>query len=230
MLIIIPARAGSKGLPGKNVKKLGGIPLIAYSFEFAKEICSVEDHICVSSNDEQVLQISKKYGIEPDFVRAEELSNDKTSMFDVLKDAVLFYENRGKIFDKLLLLQPTSPFRRLEDFKALKLAYESGCEMAVSVVSAKENPYFTLFEQKEGGYIIKSKPADFVRRQDCPPVYALNGSMYMVNIESMKKYGSLGFEKIKMAEMPKQRSVDIDDLNDFNYAQYLMKNIENEDN
>lgn len=228
-LILIPARAGSKGLPGKNIKQLSGKPLIAYSFEFAKSIACSEDYVCVSSNDDRVLELARTHDINVDFKRSEKLSNDHASMFDVLMDAITFYEGKGKLFEKLLLLQPTSPFRDESDYKALDKAYKSGCDMAVSVISAKENPYFTLFEESSKGNIVKSKPGLFARRQDCPKVYALNGSMYLINIASLKRQGSLAFEKIKMAEMPKDRSIDIDDINDFEYAQFLIMKHKNED-
>ena len=221
-LIVIPARAGSKGLPGKNKRPLNDKPLIGYSFDFAKSVATEGDQICVSTNDQDVLTLAKEYGIEPDFVRSEALSSDNASMYDVLADALDFYERRGRYFDSLLLLQPTSPFREGLDFTQLAQVYEKGCDMAVTVSLSKENPYYTLMEEDVDGYLQKSKKSSFVRRQDCPEVYALNGSMYLINVTSLKDNGSLAFDKIRKSIMPRYRSVDIDNLEDFEYAEFLL--------
>lgn len=225
-LIIIPARSGSKGLVKKNLKYLGPKPLISYTIEYAKTICGPSDYICLSSNDSEVINIANELGLSHDFIRSQELSNDNASMYDVLIDAIQFYEKRNMFFHKLLLLQPTSPFRKIEDYENLLKEFESkNCEMTVTVTNTKENPYFTLVEKKSDGYIHKSKASNFTRRQDCPQVYSINGSMYLMNINSLKENGSLNFKLITASIMPKKRSVDIDDIDDFNYAEYLLNHF-----
>jgi CMP-N,N'-diacetyllegionaminic acid synthase len=221
-LIIIPARAGSKGLPGKNTKLLGGKPLIAYSIEFALAVKGADDVICISSNDDDVLKITADYGLDLPFKRPEELASDSASSNDVIMHALNCYEAKGEFFDAMLLLQPTSPFRTMEDFDRLKEQFTDDCEMAVSVKNVKENPYFSMFEENPEGYLQKSKKADFSTRQECPPVFAYNGSMYLVKVSSLKKSGLHGLSNIKKMVMPAERSVDIDTMMDWIIAEYIL--------
>lgn len=228
-LILVPARAGSKGLPGKNVKILGDVPLIAHTLNFALTIKSENDLICVSSNDENVLAIAKNYdGIEVPFKRPEELSSDLSSSYEVIMHAINFYEKKGVTFERLLLLQPTSPFRNAEDYINIKSLYKPDCDMVVSVSISKSNPYFNLFEEKTDGYLKKSKESNITRRQDCPEVYAFNGSFYLINIESLKKTGLNEFDKVIKCVMPEERSIDIDNMKDWKIAEFLLKEKINE--
>ena len=96
--------------------------------------------------------------------------------------------------------------------------------MVVSVKISKENPYFTLFEENKEGFIIKSKEGNFDTRQDCPPVYAFNGSMYLINVKSIKKTKITDFKNLKIIVMPEERSVDIDTLADWALAEFYLKN------
>lgn len=223
ILYIIPARAGSKGLPGKNTKSLLGKPLIVYSIEFALKHLKHGDEICISTNDEKIINIAKEMGIDVPFIRPEELSNDTANSYNVITHAINYYEKQRKFFDFVLLLQPTSPLRNDEDFENLIHNYEVDIDMVVSVKFTKENPYSTLFEENELGYLSKSKPGDFFRRQECPPVYAFNGSMYLMKISSLKKTNIQGFQKIKKIVMPEERSVDIDTMADWVVVEYYLK-------
>ena len=224
ILYIIPARKGSKGLPGKNIKLLGGKPLIEYSIDFALINLKNDDALCISTNDEAVVESAKSKGISIPFIRPEELANDNASSHDVIIHAINHYEKLNQTFDAVLLLQPTSPFRIQDDFTNLIKEYDDNTEMVVSVKLAKENPYFTLFEENSEGFLNKSKIGDFERRQDCPEVYAFNGSMYLINIASIKKSKISEFKNIKKITMPEERSVDIDTLADWILAEYYLKN------
>ncbi|MNI21504.1 CMP-N,N'-diacetyllegionaminic acid synthase [compost metagenome] len=224
ILYLIPARAGSKGVPGKNTKLLGNKPLIAYSIEFALENMKGDDMICVTTNDDDVFAIADRMGVKIPFKRPEELATDKASSYDVIMHALKFYENQGCCFDAILLLQPTSPFRSQEDFKNLIADYSGDTDMVVSVKYSKENPYFTLFEENDDGYLKKSKEGNFERRQDCPQVFALNGSMYLINAEAVKKSPLSEFKKIKKIIMPEERSIDIDTFADWNLAEFYLNN------
>jgi N-acylneuraminate cytidylyltransferase len=152
------------------------------------------------------------------------LSNDNAASYDVIIHAINHYEKLSQKFDAVLLLQPTSPFRIQEDFVHLKNEFDITTDMVVSVKFAKENPYFTLFEENNDGYLDKSKVGNFERRQDCPPVYAFNGSMYLINIESIKNSKIADFKKVKKIVMPEERSVDIDTLADWTLAEFNLKN------
>lgn len=221
-LILIPARAGSKGLPGKNIKLLGGKPLIAYSIEYAVKIREENDVICISSNDDEVIKLVAAYDIEIPFKRPEELASDKAGSSEVIKHALEYYMSKSRNFDKVLLLQPTSPFRLLKDYTELRAAFNKSLDMAVSVKLAKENPYFTLFEENESGYLEQSKKLSIVRRQDSPPVFAYNGSMYLINTNSFLQDGLNSLMKIKKMVMPEERSIDIDNMLDWVVAEFLV--------
>jgi CMP-N,N'-diacetyllegionaminic acid synthase len=226
-LFLIPARAGSKGLLGKNTKLLGKKPLILYSIEFAKSCMKPGDQLCISSDDEAVFRIAEDAGVEVPFCRPATLSSDTASSHDVMMHAMDHYENLGWNFEKLLLLQPTSPFRNVADYNKMLLAYTDDIDLVVSVTKSKENPYFTLFEENALGYLVKSKLGYFDRRQDCPEVYALNGSMYLINIASLKQGSINTFTRINKILMPEDRSVDIDTMADWVVAEYYLTMYEN---
>lgn len=224
ILYLIPARKGSKGLPGKNTKLLGDKPLIEYSIDFALNNVKNDDTLCISTNDEAVIAIAESKGITIPFIRPEELANDNASSHDVIIHAINQYEKLNQTFDAVLLLQPTSPFRIQDDFTNLIKEYSVDTDMVVSVKLAKENPYFTLFEENSEGFLNKSKAGNFERRQDCPIVFAFNGSMYLINIESIKKSRIAELKNIKKIIMPEERSVDIDTLADWTLAEFYLKN------
>ena len=138
-LFLIPARSGSKGLPGKNTKLLGAKTLIEYSIDFALENFTNSDELCISTNDDLVLEIAKKRGITIPFIRPDQLSNDTASSYDVIMHALNHYETINKKFDAVLLLQPTSPFRKNEDLQSLIKEFDKNVDMVVSVKIAKEN-------------------------------------------------------------------------------------------
>jgi CMP-N,N'-diacetyllegionaminic acid synthase len=222
VLIIIPARAGSKGLPGKNTKLLGDKPLISYTIEYALKIKNADDAICVTTNDDDVIEIARSYHLDVPFKRPEELASDHSSSNDVIMHALNYYESQKQFFDAVLLLQPTSPFRIQDDFDRLKEQFTDDCEMAVSVKNIKENPYFSIFEESPEGYLEKSKKGNFSTRQECPPVFAYNGSMYLIRLSSLKKTHLHGFKNIKKMIMPAERSIDIDTIEDWIMAEYIL--------
>jgi N-acylneuraminate cytidylyltransferase len=226
ILYIIPARRDSKGLPGKNIKILGDKPLIEYSINFALQNMKRDDELCISTNDPNILKICESKGLNIPFTRPEYLSNDTATSYNVIKHALDHYKKGNKYFDAILLLQPTSPFRTQEDFDKLLYEYDTDTDMVVSVKLAKENPYFTIFEEDKGGYLKKSKQGDFERRQDCPEVYAFNGSMYLIRVKSLTKNKISEFKKIKKVIMPTERSVDIDTFEDWILAEYYLNNFQ----
>jgi CMP-N,N'-diacetyllegionaminic acid synthase len=225
ILYLIPARAGSKGLPGKNIKLLGGKPLIMYTIDFVLQNIKPEDELCISTNDDNVLTIASNLGIHVPFKRPEELSTDTASSYEVIIHALKYYESNNRFFDFVLLLQPTSPFRIQQDFDDLIQSYNDEIEMVVTVKKTKENPYFTLFEENEYGFLDKSKKGNFQRRQDCPDVYAFNGSMYLMKISALKEKQFIEFKKIKKVIMPEERSIDIDTMADWNLAEFYLDKL-----
>jgi len=223
-IIIIPARKGSKGLPNKNITQLNGKPLISYSIEYAQKIKKSNDIICVSSDDERVEKIVKKYPMVEFLIRPKILAKDNTSMESVLKHLIDKYEKENLFFDSIVLLQPTSPIRKIKDFKLISKKFNNKVDMVVSVKKANENPYYSLFEENKDGYLFKSKSSKITRRQDAPDVYCLNGSFFMINVNSLKKESIFNFSKILKVEMPIERSIDIDTKYDLDYLNFLIDN------
>lgn len=222
VLAIIPARGGSKGLPKKNIKPLNGKPLINYSIESALKSTEIQS-VMVSTDSVEIIDIAQKAGAIVPFIRPESLSSDTATSKDVLIHAIDFLQKKGQEFDYVVLLQPTSPFRRKGDIdNAIKLAVKKDADMVVSVKETESNPYYVLFEENENGLLINSKKGNFTRRQDCPKVYELNGSIYVIKVAALLTCNALKFEKTIKYEMPKHYSVDIDTQEDFDYASFIL--------
>lgn len=222
ILYLITARAGSKGLPGKNIKMLGDKPLIQYSIDFALDNMNPQDVLCVSTNDDKILKLLAKLEIEIPFKRPEELASDDAGSYEVIMHALKHYEVNDVVFDAVLLLQPTSPFRHQDDIANLFETFDEECDMVVSVKKSKESPYYTIFEENEDNFLERSKKSSFTRRQDCPDVFTYNGSMYLMRVEALNKAPISEFKKIKKIIMPEERSIDIDTMADWVLTEYYL--------
>ncbi len=220
-LVVIPARKGSKGIPGKNRKLLNGKLLIQYSIDFALENFD-RTQIYLSTDDEVILQIAEQNGIMATELRPSHLATDQASMQEVLKYIITKQEAVGNNYQGLILLQPTSPFRRSLDLIAMLKLFDDSVEMVVSVKESKLNPYFNLFEENEEGFMLKSKNSTALNRQESPKVYAYNGSIYLLKINALKSTNISDFTKVRKFIMPIEFSVDIDDSIDWEFAEYLI--------
>lgn len=218
-LVVIPARGGSKGLPGKNIKNLCGKPLIAYSIDVARAI-TTDENICVSSDDQKIINVVEKYGLRVPFVRPAEFATDTATTNDVLLNAVSFYENQGQHFNKLLLLQPTSPLRKIKEVQEALSLYRDDIDMVVSVTESHAPAI--LCKDNEEGFIelIYNKHAE--GRQALTNYYEFNGAIYVINIQALKKKGLGGFNKRIKYVMPKESSIDIDDIYDFKLIESIL--------
>jgi len=220
-LVLIPARGGSKGIPGKNIKPLNGRPLIYYTLDAACAVASPEK-ICVSTDSDEIIRIVGEYGLGVAFKRPDYLATDTASSYDVIRHAIDFHEQNGMNYDRVLLLQPTSPFRtELHIREALSL-YQPGLDMVVSVKIARANPYFTLFEENSEGFLIPSKTGSFTRRQDCPTVYEYNGAIYIMSVQSLKNGTPGSFSKMRKYVMTEEDSLDIDTNFDWIVAEVIL--------
>lgn len=218
-LVIIPARAGSKGLPGKNTKLLNGIPLVAYTIRSALEIFDPES-ICVSTDSQEVINIAESLGLNVPFIRPSYLADDTSSTRDVILHALQHFEKATP--EVVILLQPTSPFRTSQHIREALELYKPEIDMVVSVKETKSNPYFVLFEENEEGFLYKSKSGNYTRRQDCPKVWEYNGALYIINAKSIVNYPPTAFKVIKKYVMDHISSHDIDDIIDWKLAEILM--------
>jgi CMP-N,N'-diacetyllegionaminic acid synthase len=224
-LFLIPARGGSKGIPSKNIKLLNGKPLLQYTIEYSRSFVADSD-ICLSSDDDAIIKCAADLGLKVPFKRPVGLGADDTPMDSVINHALEYYNSIGKKYDVIVLLQPTSPLRQPFHFLQA-MHYFSDVDMVVSVCKSKANPYFNLFEEDEKGFLHISKGDGTVSsRQQAPSVYQYNGALYIINISSFLKYGSLSrFQNIRKYIMEEKFSVDIDDYDDWTHAENCLKEL-----
>lgn len=223
LLIIIPARGGSKGIPHKNIKFLAGKPLICHSIDIARSVVS-DRNICVSTDDAEIKRVVEDYGLPVPFLRPSELASDHASTYGVILHALDYYALQGKEYDAVVLLQPTSPFRRVDDVKSCLDKYTADVDMVVSVKEAASNPYYDCFELNKDGYLVQSKgDGRIIRRQDAPEVYEFTGSVYVMNVRSLRSKDLNAFTKIVALEVDELHSLDLDTMLDWKFAELLIK-------
>jgi len=221
-LVIIPARAGSKGLPGKNWKLLHGKPLIQYTIEVAMETFAL-DEICITTDSPEVLVIAESMGLKVPFVRPAALASDTAGSREVILHGLDFWSTNFYQPDVIVLLQPTSPFRTSEQIQAGLSLYSKEIDMVVGVKETKANPYYVLREEDEQGFLKPSKVGTFTRRQDCPKVYEINGAFYAINPASLLQKNLSDFERVVKFEMDAFSSHDIDDRLDWVIAESMIQ-------
>lgn len=223
VLGIIPARGGSKTLPRKNIKLLAGKPLIAWTIEEARKSQYI-DRLIVSSDDAEIIRIAKDWGGEVPFVRPEELAEDETPGIDPVIHAL---NNIGEDFDYVVLLQPTSPLRTVADIDGcIRCCLSHQAPICVSVSLADKSPYwmYTLNAQQKMQVLLPSvKLID--RRQNLPPVYVLNGAVYVARSAYLLKERSFMTEETVAYTMPPERSWDIDDEMDFLICEMIKEKL-----
>ena len=201
VLALITARGGSKGLVGKNIRSLNGEPLIAWTIKAATK-SELIDRLVLSSDDDDIIRVAKKYSCEVPFKRDEHLATDTATSDDVLLDVLKRIEG----YDTLVLLQPTSPLRIVEDIDRCIALFENHqhCEMVFSVCEDDKSPYSAI-ELSDNGDITMMFPEKLSnRRQDMPRSYHANGAVYVLDIRAYKKVGALAKLKGRKAYvMPK---------------------------
>ena len=224
MMIVIPARGGSKGIPGKNIRMLADKPLIQYTVDAARRLVP-DDQIIVSTDSPEIKRVVEGLGLQVPFLRPAELATDTAGTYDVLLHALDFYEEYHATPDKIVLLQPTSPFRNVEHIKDAIRVYEDSLDMIVSVKETSSNPYYVLREENEKGFLVKSKDSNFKRRQDCPKVWEINGAIYVINPASLREMPLDRFSKIRKFEMDEFSSHDLDTPLDWMLAEIMVKEL-----
>lgn len=224
-IAVIPARSGSKGLKDKNIRKLYGKPLIAYSIETAIN-SGLYDVVHVSTDSGKYAEIAQQYGADVPFLRDKQLAGDDSSTWDAMKYVVEQYKKNGKEFDTLTVLQPTSPLRDVEDIKgAWKFFVEKKANMISSVVEMDHSPLWCNclpddlsmenFEKEEISYL---------PRQSLPTYYRENGAIYILKIEHLLGTDNLYKNKCYAYIMSKENSIDIDDEMDLLLAELFLDN------
>lgn len=224
ILYLIPARGGSKGVPGKNIKELGGMPLIAHSIGHALAVAPAED-VVVSTDSEEIKSVAEKYGANVPFLRPEALATDTAGSREVMLHAVDFFAREGREYDTIVLLQPTSPLRDPQDIeRAVELFKERRPDMVVSVSEAASNPYYNAFEPDKEGYLKISKgKGGITRRQDAPKVWEFNGAIYVIDVAALRERKLAQFERILPYPTSPETSQDIDTEIDFLICEKLLE-------
>jgi len=221
-LAIIPARGGSKGLPGKNIAMLGGKPLIQHTIEAALKSHCIKD-IVVSTDSMDIAEVSRRAGASVPFMRPAELATDEAKSIDVLIHAVQYYEEQqSREVDYIMLLQPTSPLRSTDDInQAFDLFVKQQADSLQSVTVSHSHPYLlrTLVDGQLAPYLQEEAP--HLRRQDLHEVYVLNGAIYIMKRDLLiEHYRTVGDRNCGYV-MSKENSIDIDDELDLKFAQMI---------
>lgn len=219
ILYLIPARGGSKGIPHKNIKLLNGKPLIQYSIEIARKLAE-DDDICLSTDDEEIKAVAEKLGLKVPFLRPDYLASDTATTSDVIVHALDFYEKQGRHYDVVVLLQPTSPLRTVQNVKDCLAIYTDEYDMVTTVKESSVSA--VLCRENSDGYLEKVFGKGNVRRQDAEKLYEYNGAVYVINAKAIKEKGLGEFSKIKKCVMAEENSVDIDTMLDWNLIEVLL--------
>ena len=220
LLAIVAARGGSKAIPRKNIKPLKCKPLIAWSIDSAKQATCI-DHLIVSTEDEEIASVARGFGADVPFMRPAELAADDTPGIDPVLHAISHLPD----YDWVLLLQPTSPLRSAEDIDGIwKFCQERCVPSAVSICEVGEHPYLMYQRRADKSLdpFITGRPK-VIRRQDLPPVYALNGALYLAKVDwLLERRDFIGPETLGYI-MPPERSVDLDTPQDWRWVEFLIE-------
>ena len=225
-LAIIPARGGSKGLPGKNIKELCGKPLIAWSINAGLK-SKYLDEIIVSTDYKNIADIAKKHGASIPFLRPDDLASDTATSFDTVKHAIDYYGNElNREFDYVVLLEPTSPLREDSDIdNAIEKLLNSSADSIVGISKTEDqNPAFLVNKDNKdfvAGYTNKNMKV--LRRQDVEDVYFMEGTIYISKVNVLLEEKTFYHQNTIGYEVPKYKSLEIDDLTDFIMVEAMMK-------
>ena len=223
-LCTICARSGSKGVPGKNIKKIAGKPLIQHTIEQAKKSKIFSD-IIVSSDCKKILKIAEKLGVHT-LKRTNQLSKDFVSKVDVIRDAAKKAQKMlDKKFDNVIDLDVTSPLRQVSDIHNSFKKFQNGnYQNLITGCVARKNPYFNMIEIKKNVLSISKRTNKKIySRQKSPQVFEMNASIYIWKNKALMNKSNLVTSKTAFYEMPEERSIDIDTMLDWKIVSFLME-------
>lgn len=219
------ARGGSKGLPGKNIRPLGGKPLIAWSIEHALAVKRIA-RVIVSTDSDEIAAVAREYGAEVPFMRPAELARDDSPEWLAWRHALNFLLNKeGALFDVMVSVPTTAPLRLPLDIENCLDEYEKGdADMVITVTDAHRNPYFNMVKAEAGGtvgLVIRPRSA-IARRQDAPAVYDIATVAYVARPEFVMTRNATFEGRVRAVQVPAERAIDIDTLLDFQIAECLL--------
>lgn len=222
-IISICARGGSVGVPGKNIRSLLGKPLIAWTIEQAFA-SGASERVIVSTDSPEIADVALQYGAEVPFLRPTNLSTADSPKLPVLLHMVSWLEDKGEKIDTIIDLDPTSPLRDVNDIHACVLLLDEQTDLVITGYESDKNPYFNMVENHTDGYAgLVCKPTQEVfGRQHAPKVYAMNASIYVWRRSALS--ASLwSAPRVRLHQMPRERSIDIDHPLDFDFVELIMK-------
>jgi CMP-N-acetylneuraminic acid synthetase len=232
ILISICARGGSKGVPGKNIRPIAGLPLLAYSLKNAQKFKEQTTHdisIGLSTDSAEIRQVAAEYGLKTDYNRPEYLATDKAGKLDAMKDLLLYEEQKRQTrFDYLLDLDVTAPLRTVKDLKQ-GLDQLHSHEEALNLFSvnpAHKNPYFNMVEENKNGFVQLCKPpnSNVLSRQSAPKVYEMNASFYYFKRKCFDSSDFFTINAKTLAYVMPHICFDVDTPLDFDILDYLITN------
>lgn len=226
-LAIIPARGGSKGIPGKNIYKVAGYPLIYYTIRAAKQALDMGaiDRLIVSTDSEEIAEIARSYGAEVPFMRPAELSKDGSKSADLMVHAVEFYREKGECYDDVVLLQPTSPLRSCEDIVGAVALYDQvQSKSLVSCYKEESVSEYNAYHVKDHlGIPLNIDHNKGKRRQDLPELFVRNGAVFITDVNYLLESGLVISDHPAIYVMPQERSVNIDTEYDMRLTEWLLE-------
>lgn len=229
ILGLIPARGGSKGIPGKNIKMLHGKPLLHYTIETAVASNSL-NRIVVSTDEEQIAAVAKAGGAQVPFMRPADLAADKSPTLGVILHALAFYRKQNINFDAVCLLQATSPMRTAENIKeavAIFRAADTDSLISVIPVPHEYNPHWVFEPKEEGSSVLRISTGDseiIPRRQELPPAFIRNGAIYLTKTSVLTEQQSIYGQSVAYYEMSADNHVNLDTPADWEKAERLFAN------
>jgi CMP-N-acetylneuraminic acid synthetase len=222
---LVPARGGSKGIPRKNARLLAGRPLLAYTADAAARARRLS-RVILSTEDPEIAELGRSCGLEVPFVRPAELARDETPMLSVVEHALSWLEAQGDAVDAVCLLQPTHPLRRSEDIDAcIELCEQSGADAVVTIMAVPPefNPHWVYFRSETGELSLATgEAAPISRRQDLPPAFCREGSVYVTRRDVVLQQGSLYGRRLLGVQVDRARSVNLDTAEDWSRAEAIL--------
>ena len=221
---VIFARGGSKGLPRKNVLEFGGKPLIAWSIECALSVKDIQQ-VIVSTDSEEIAEISKNYGAKVPFIRPRELATDKSPEWLSWRHALEYLRTSSSGLPEVMVsIPPTAPLRSAEDVENCLIKYANGnCDVVITVTDAHRNPHFNMVKENDDGTVsLFMNDTQVHRRQDAPLVRDMSTVCYVANSKFVLSHRSIFEGRVLAVDVPKVRAIDIDSLLDFQIAEFLL--------
>ena len=224
----ICCRGGSKGVPGKNVRLLNGIPLVGHTILQARD-SQLIDELLISTDSPEIGKVALEYGARFPFLRPLDLASDTASKWPVFIHALEYFEKEsGKTVDYIVDMDVTVPLKTKHDIeKAIQLAKSRpDVDVVITGYEPERNPYFNMMELGENGYaqIVKTSSKPIVRRQDAPKVYSLSPAAYVIKKSALYNYEHWSKAKCLISPMPRERAIDIDSEFDFQLIEFILQN------